>query len=391
MKRQRIHGIHCLIPTMLLFVAAQRSGSAGPPSTAADRVVISLHPSSSANQPEVSIGEIARVDTANASLKQIIESLDIAAAPADGESTAITPRRIEFRLRLAGLDAHHVSIRGQQAIVKGHRNLTLQTSAQEFEMPTVRSTSHGQFVPSFHRPPVAQDSVVEESPEVLDTVEGTVVEAARRAVLAQLPWPEDELTFQLAQPISREAKLIALASITGCSACLRASGPPVGRVNVDVTVKSHGQSPLVVPVVLEVRHYENVVSTFRPIPRGKSIQREDLYVHRWDVTGSTDYCTKPEQLIGRVVNRALPAAQIIRDLDLDRTGDGQSQGLGGPVVIKPHDQVNMVVRNGGLSFTIKGEAMQQGRVGETINVQNLQSRKIVSGKVVTADEVEISL
>lgn len=390
MTSYRFNGMAGLVPTIALIVAVQRCALAVPPLPVDERVVISLLPTASSSQMDVSIGEIARVDTSNAALKQLIESLDIAAAPQEGETTVISPKRIEFRLRLAGLDARDVSIRGQQSLVKGRRILTSKIQVRAVEAPAIRSTSHAEFTPPRSKPISAATPVEDQSLTVLETVEDTIAEVARKAVLAQLPWPEDDVTFQLAQPISKEARLIEPATITGCTAQLRGSGSPVGRVSVDVTVNANGQAPTVIPVALDVRHFENVVSTSHPIARGKKIQKEDLYVHRWDVTGATDYCTKPEQLIGRVANRVLPEAQIVRDSDLERSGNGQAAGPGSLVVVKQRDQVNMIVRAGGMTITTKGEAMQQGRVGETIQLQNMESKAPVRGKVISATEVEIT-
>ena len=384
------NGMKGLVPTIALIVAVQHCALAVSPLPVDERVVISLLPTASSSQTDVSIGEIARVDTSNAALKQLIESLDIAAAPQEGETTVISPKRIEFRLRLAGVDARDVSIRGRQSVVKGRRNSTSTFPARTVEAPAIRSTSHTEPKSSPRLPTSIDSSVDDQSLTILETVEDTIAEVARKAVLAQLPWPEDDVTFQLAQPISREAKLVDPATITGCTARLRGSGPPVGRVSVDVTLNANGQTPTVIPVALDVRHFENVVSTAHPIARGKKIQKEDLYVHRWDVTGATDYCTKPEQLIGRVANRVLPEAQIVRDGDLERPGNGQAASPGSLVVVKQRDQVSMVIRAGGMTFTTRGEAMQQGRIGETIQLQNMETKAPVRGKVISATEVEVT-
>jgi flagella basal body P-ring formation protein FlgA len=40
--------------------------------------------------------------------------------------------------------------------------------------------------------------------------------------------------------------------------------------------------------------------------------------------------------------------------------------------------------------TVSGEAMQDGRMGDTIRVQNTESKSIVQGKIISAEEVEIA-
>ena len=205
-----------------------------------------------------------------------------------------------------------------------------------------------------------------------------------------MPWNEEEVVFRLAQPLGREPKLIDPTSDFTYSAQVRQSGAPVGRVTVDVTVNCAGQAPVEIPVCFDVRHYENVVTTARPIARGRKIQQEDLYLNRWDVTGMVDYCTRPDQLIGRVAIRTLPALLILKDQDLE---EGSFDGTGTavrPVVIKRQDRVQMTVKVGDLKYSMRGEALQDGRVGETIQVQNIESKNIIRGKVLGADEVEIA-
>ena len=60
--------------------------------------------------------------------------------------------------------------------------------------------------------------------------------------------------------------------------------------------------------------------------------------------------------------------------------------------VRSRDKVQMTARKGPLVVVLRGaEAQQQGRVGEWINVKNLQSNRIVAAKVVGPGEVEIPL
>lgn len=60
-----------------------------------------------------------------------------------------------------------------------------------------------------------------------------------------------------------------------------------------------------------------------------------------------------------------------------------------PVQLKVRDQVRLVAKIGPVRVTALGEALQEGRVGQTIRVRNIDSNKIVSGRVVDRNIVEV--
>ena len=390
--------LRSLVFTMAIVVVVV---FAAPAAVWAGHAVISLLPSCSVESGEVLIAHVARVDTTDAILKERIESLDIIEAPAKGRSAEVSSKLIELRLRLAGIDLRNVSIRGSQSEVIGLGGLPVRTidqpdSPSGSKVPVLATA----FAPNpARRSPETPERDVPRTPhdraqdddatDESQTLEDRVLSTARRAILNVLPWSKDDVNFRLAQPITREAKLAESTGKCTCTAQLRSSSAPVGRVNVDVTVTYTDQSPVDIAVAFDVRHYETVVATARPIGRGRTIQKEDLYLHRWDVTGATDYCTSSELVIGRVASRTLPALQIVKDQDIER-GLSSQPGQDRPVVIKRQDRVKLTAKIGDLNITVRGEAMQDGRVGETIRVQNSESKTIVQGRVLSSDEVEIA-
>lgn len=61
----------------------------------------------------------------------------------------------------------------------------------------------------------------------------------------------------------------------------------------------------------------------------------------------------------------------------------------GPILIKRRDNVEIVLRIGDLQVTARGEALQDGRAGERISVRNVDSNRVIHGKVVDQSAVEI--
>lgn len=398
----RLRTIWCVAQAAAMLACSGTCTLAAPPRIPAGVAVITLHPKADVARDEVLISDVARVETANQALQARIEALDLIDAPARGTSTSVTAKSVEYRLRMAGLDSQSFVIKGAQSEVTSSGTTN---RYREQRIESIRATSYSPSEPTRFEPPapverptpstsaIKRSQVSEEIGGASQSIEDAIVATARKAVLEQLPWDPEDISFRLAQPIGRDAKLFENGERYTCVAELRAAGPPVGRVTVDVSVKSDRQAPLEIPVTFDVRHYQTVVATARPIPRGRTIQKEDLYLHRWDVTSATDYSTKPEQLIGRVAIRTLAAAQIVREQDLDRansaTSAGGPAGTDRPVQIKRSDRVKLVAKIGDLTISAVGDAMQDGRIGDTIRVQNIESKTIVQGKVISANEVQI--
>lgn len=386
--------------------SVNRCARADWPAGDARNIEITLRPSCTTSDDVLLMSHIARVSASDESTRQFIESLDIVDAPRWGESIEVPQKLVEFRLRVAGIDPYRVIIRGTTSEVRrvlaSEKPQVDPVAASTRPQPKIKATSHtpaqpveqlrsGESVMASRTRQVAPPAPKEkdEGPTGQDrTLEDMIVNAAKRGILAQLPWGPEQVSMQLAHSIGRDSQWADPPEGYTCSTQLRTVGTPLGRVNVEVTMKNSGQAPIVVPLAFDVRHFENVVATYRPVARGHAIQKEDLYLQRWDVTGATDYCTKPEQLIGRVANRSMPAAQILREQDMVRT-TGEAGSTDRPVTVKRQSRVKMVSRIGDLNITVNGEALQDGRIGESINVQNVDTRYITKGRVISADEVEV--
>lgn len=95
--------------------------------------------------------------------------------------------------------------------------------------------------------------------------------------------------------------------------------------------------------------------------------------------GEGRYLTKFEEIAGRVPIRYIHMGQSI-----------EQNMLQNPVVINPNAPVKLITNYNGVQVTAEGIAMQKGRVGGMIKVRNARSNRILQGRVVAADTVEIT-
>lgn len=121
-----------------------------------------------------------------------------------------------------------------------------------------------------------------------------------------------------------------------------------------------------------------------PVPRrlisaGAIISADDLEwqpVHLARLTGSS--LTDVQQLVGHMAKRPLKAGQVLRQSDVAVAP-----------VIKKNDLVRVVVQTGQMTLSVQGKALQDGAVGQSIRVMNVNSSRQLSGTVVDAGTVTV--
>ena len=368
---------------LVLLVIAVLAGQAGvcaadPPDSDLDsfeRVVITLHPVGRLDSLIIRVADVADIRGGVESLRCRIALLDLDDAPLAGKQPVITPRQVEFRLRVAGIDPQMVMIRSASGRTATGKVINDSESPDASDFMPRNSVLLASY--SITKSDMDRDS------EAID-VERLVIDAAQRCLTKQLPWPEENVVIQLAQPLSRELRERLLPEETTCSAELRNPGTPLGRVAMRVTINVPGERALDVPVQFDVRHFEEIVVPVRPVARGHVFKASDLELLRQDVTTLTGYCTSADQLAGQKAKRVMPAAQLVRTVDIEPEKSGPQ-----PVLIKNRSRVKVSARSGSLLVVVTGEAQQDGRAGEIIKVKTVDSNATIHGRVLSATEVEV--
>lgn len=117
----------------------------------------------------------------------------------------------------------------------------------------------------------------------------------------------------------------------------------------------------------------------RRLQAGEIIDAEDLqWVSLRDRRVSARAVQQSDNLIGRVARRTLPAGVPINATDVKR-----------PVLIDKGAAVTVILEAPNMQLSVRGRAMEDGAVGQSIRVANLESRAIVIGVVTPAGQVAI--
>lgn len=155
--------------------------------------------------------------------------------------------------------------------------------------------------------------------------------AARRAVLDQIPEFAKHVLITPACPVAPPVLDFRPTDRVLLQAELAQANMPLGKTTVDVTVVVNGQKRAVVRTLLSV------------------------------LPGSAQ---EPGQ-------------------------SGQPSADENPVLVKLRDRVKMTARVGNSQFTATGEALQEGRMGESIRIRNINSNITVQGRILAPGLVEV--
>lgn len=357
--------VRWVLAATLCLVEGSRCAGAEPSS--AGQIVIALRSRVQVEARVIRLTDVAQVTGGDAELRERVKALDLEDALKPGESLSITPTQVEFRLRLAGINVEGVSIRGTSIRVTARGTNSARGTATLAS--AVRTTANSARAAS----------------RDVSSLEGAILKAAEECVVAKLPWKADAVEIRLAQPLVRDVSPIENASGYECHAELRTAGPAVGRVQVRVVAEAPNKPSFDVQVFLDVRHFDNVVLTTTTLERGRTISTADVYVDRQDVTELTDYCSHVDQLIGATTKRSVRSLLPLRKGDVEPIERSANS-----ILIKRRDRVKMIAKAGAVHVTVTGEALQEGRAGETIRLRNVDSNATVQGRVTGANEVEIS-
>ena len=163
-----------------------------------------------------------------------------------------------------------------------------------------------------------------------ELTEDSLIAAATRLIRERLPKNAGDVDIQLCQPIRLPAFKVRPQDRIRLSADLPAGQGLFGTVQVPVAVFLNAQRQGIVPVSLAVSYVSEATAAVKE--------------------------QEPKE---------------------------------GPILVKPHDMVRMVAQIGAMRITALGEALQEGRAGQTIRVQNVDSKKIIAARVIERQLVEV--
>ncbi|WP_196593104.1 flagellar basal body P-ring formation chaperone FlgA [Pectinatus sottacetonis] len=132
---------------------------------------------------------------------------------------------------------------------------------------------------------------------------------------------------------------------------------------------------------LQMHLYDNVVVASKPLRANEILTAADLHIEKKEIGAiNTDYLTKISDVTGKMSRYPLRPGDILK-----------ARLLVMPDIIKRGAPVKIIVKTKGLFVKASGIALMDGSKGEYIRVKNLSTGKIISGKVVDAQTVNVEI
>ncbi|WP_020473201.1 flagellar basal body P-ring formation chaperone FlgA [Zavarzinella formosa] len=286
----------------------------------------------------ITLGDVAEISGGSEHARLQIGRLDLADF---GGATNVNIRRrqVEFRLRLADFPTKLFSVVG----------------AEETMVAAIRQPL---------------------SPE-------GIFQTAKDAALKRMPWPAEDLAVRLVQPITAPLPSVSDPSEVTMRAEPHTANVNIGRVQIDVTLFVLGEKKLSLPVYLEIKLMRSVIMARSGLAKGDILSEANTVPDRRVVDPGLSPLP-PGELMGRKTKRPVAIGQVIQEADLE------TAPLEIPAaVVRNKQPVKMLVRLGAVNVVANGEALQGGKTGDLIRVQNIDSKKVVVGRITGPDTVEV--
>ncbi len=157
--------------------------------------------------------------------------------------------------------------------------------------------------------------------------------------------------------------------------------PRARRVSANLAVAAaDGSQRRAFRIVGAVVETAPVAVLSRAIGRGETVEARDITIERRprDMVPA-DGIADLKDAVGQVARRALGAGGLVRAADLAK-----------PEVVQRGEVVTIVYEAGGIVITTRGKAGEAGGVGDTIPVQNIQSKRMLQGTISGPGRISIT-
>jgi flagella basal body P-ring formation protein FlgA len=322
----------------VVMVALLLEGAAGRAAESADQpVVITLRAAATVSASQVTLGDVATLQGGAADRRERLARLDLTEMPLSSEPILVSQHQVGFRLQLAGLEAGAFRVEGAR-----------------------------------------YTRVSRPTGEALDE---KIATTARQAVEQKLPGHADDMAIQLAGPV-RLPPLAAEGEDIHLEAELRSPPTVPGRALVEVAVYVRSARRLSLPVLFDIKKVEPVPVALRRIEAGEAFSPENYRVERLSSDNNQKATVSAGDLEGRRARRPIAPGRPIEPDDVESVTRAA-------VVIHQNDLVHLIAKVGPLQVKARGEAMQNGQAGQFIQVRNVDSRAVITGRVVDSSTVEV--
>jgi flagella basal body P-ring formation protein FlgA len=216
----------------------------------------------------------------------------------------------------------------------------------------------------------------------LDDPEGKITAVVKEYISAKNPnWAPDEIRVTYKAAERTMTQLAGLPAETKLKVLdVDPEFKPAGNVIFPLQA-TYGAGSVKFLLRAKVEIVKPVAVAAALIKKGQAIGPTDLrWVERDVALLPQKYFLAPEQLLSQEAKIAIPENSTIFEWM-----------VGAPPLLRGGQEVTLVANATGLTVRAKGQALSDGHLGEVIQVRRIDANKVLSGKVVSATEIEVNV
>jgi flagella basal body P-ring formation protein FlgA len=167
-----------------------------------------------------------------------------------------------------------------------------------------------------------------------------------------------------------------------------------GRSNLPLDILDSGRLMRIVPLMVRVTVWSDVVVARAAIARGDRLTADRLVVQRKPIhTLQRGAVTRLGDAVGQTAATPLLAGSMLTTFAIRATGAAATGVNGTTDGVRSGTEVTVRVSSGGLSLVGRGRVLDSGAVGGSVRVQllNFAGSKVVRARVFSAQEVRVNL
>jgi len=285
------------------------------------------------NSNDIYLGQITRIRGDDQALVQRLKRIVIARAPLPGKSRRINENYIQLRLKQEKIDLSKIRLAAPKGIeaIRGFVEVTKEDITR-----------------------VVSDFIYANIPWEREKVKIRDIRVRDGVIL-----PKGKITYRVEPLKNTDFK---------------------GSVPLPLHFRVNGSFQKRILVTADIEVSAEVVVTKRPLRRFRRITEDDIEMREKNLAElPRNIVLNYEEVLGKRAKRNISANSVLR-LDL----------IEFPPLVKRGDVVRLIAESGGLMITTLGMVKQrEGRRGERIRIENIDSKKSLYGRVVDARTVRV--
>ena len=292
-----------------------------------------LKPEVTVRTTKLILGQIVEVESSDEDVARAVRGIVLGNAPAPGHVRMVGADTIKIRLIYAGIDPSLVELKGK----------------------FVKVRTESQRITSQKLMDLAVDYAKKLIPYPPQDVDISVLRTPRDEIV---PVSDQVVTFHVSQ---------------------QGGGKPWGKTQFIVRGSMGNTMLFRASVVLDIHVFGQIAVALTDIGRGETFTRENVGLKRTDVTSAPAGVDSIRAFIGKKAGSSIRSFTPLSTRMLARQGP----------VMKRGDIVVLVVEKGALRIVAHAQAVEDGRIGQTVRVRNTSSNRVAFGKVVDARTVRV--